>query len=761
MNQKKNNPAFWMTCFIRGLFLVFCVWIFFLTLTSIQMPESMAVFRSKPWLTIILAAGGLTLFSAFCLLVRSRCLQKKKWERVTAIGCAVLIFLLQLLLIRELRIQLRYDSLEVFEEACRLLKTGEIANWDYFGANAHQRGTLYLTWVLLKTAALFHIPETMYLIYLDLWCMFFVDSCLLAAGWYIYKKWGMERLAVYALACLFHPFTYLWCVFYYTTIQCLPFMSGVLLLVMIAPLCRRGWQKMLLGAVLGIWCFVGGKLRPTVLIALMAWVITWIVRKADWLYRQRKLRKPDGTIRSGYTHRLDKGERPYAPVVGIIGAVAGFCAAYLCMAQLYAAFDSRMVTIETDAYERPMLFWVAMSAKGDGTWDGNDAEYLAQFQTKEEKTKQAVALLKERLASMGAGEMLALVNNKLRVTWAEGNDDAISENAGSLSYGILYDVTLGDFSGIFLFYCQIFRIFLFACVLLGVVFGVGRESFEDTDYMRLAVLGGILFHIVWEAKRLYSIPFMPFLLVLMIDGIFRTCGFFEASVKEERKTKGKHMLTSLLLAAAVLTTLFACSMCGRLTQTQAQTRRYAASQWMERCDIKRGLYMGESVRQEFMADRPFDTIGVQVRNYSWYYGKDNESQYRMTVTDSEDNVLREEIIYGKDFEDYEFCDTSFEPIVPERDGELYRFTIETIYADDISYLVFYKKASDSIDPYPWGGYVENGVSMPQADMTFVVYESGMHPFLDRTDFWFFISSMIFLQFFFILLLTKKEKVPII
>lgn len=754
MNQKKHNPAFWMACFIRGLFLVFAVWIFFLTLTSIQVPDSMAVIRSKPWLTILLAAGALTLFSAFFLLIRSRCLQKKKWGCITVIGCAGLIFLLQLLVIWKLRTQLRYDSLEVFEEACRLLKTGTIANWDYFGANAHQRGTLYLTWALLKAASFLHIPETMYLIYLDLWCMLFVDSCLLAAGCFLHKKRGVEALAAYALICLFHPFTYMWCGFYYTTIQCLPFMSGMLLLAMAAPSCRRNWQKLLFGAVAGIWCFVGAKLRPTVLIALMAWVITWIVRKVDLLYRQRKHGTSDGTTGSGHTCRWDNGKLGCAPVVA-------FCIAYFCMAQLYTAFDSRMVTIETDAYERPMLFWVAMGAKGDGTWDGNDAEYLAQFSTKEEKTKQTVLLLKERLSSMDAGEMLALINNKLRVTWAEGNDDAISENAGSLSYGTLYDVTLGDFGGIFLIYCQVFRVFLAGCILFGAIFGIGSEKFEDADYMRLTVLGGILFHIVWEAKRLYSIPFMPFLLVLMMDGLFKLRGISESFDGEAGKTKSKRVLTYVLLSAAALTTVFAAGMCRKLTQTQIQTRRYAASQWMERCDIKRGLYMGENIRQEFMAERAFDTIGVQVRNYSWYYGKENESEYRMTITDSEDHVLREAVIYGKDFGDYEFCDTRFEPIIPKRGGELYRVSIETVYADDISYLVFYKKASDSIDPYPWGGYVENGVSMPQADMTFIVYEGGERPFFSRLVFWLFIGSMIFLQFFFILLLRKKEKQPII
>jgi hypothetical protein len=303
----------------------------------------------------------------------------------------------------------------------------------------------------------------------------------------------------------------------------------------------------------------------------------------------------------------------------------------------------------------------------------------------------------------------------------------------------------------------------------GAVFAFRERAFTTLDYMRLTVLGGILFHILWEAKRLYSIPFMPFLFVLAIDGMFRLAECVERSERkpvtadltdsggQRKKQMSKHWLTYLTLLATVLMLVWCIGMGKRLTGQEREARYYTAAQLMEHCDIKRGLYIGESVRQEFAATKPFNTVGIQTRNYSWYYGAENESVYCMTITDSEDHVLAKQLIYGKDFEDYEFCDTQFETIVPRAGGELFRITIDTVYADDVSYLVFYKKTSDAIDPYPWGGYVENGVQMEQADLTFRVYQKEEKALMSQTQMFAFAGITILVQIAQIYLLYRLRK----
>ena len=1151
--EQKKNPADWIKQAVRALFLFFAVWILGLSLGTIQLKESMEAFGKGPWLTIALLGGSLTLFLVFYLFAKVRWLQEEKYAGLFILLCIAAIGILQILCIFKLRIRFRYDALEVYEEACRLLKTGQIANWDYFGANPHQRGTLYITWFLLKIAASLHIPESMYMVYLDLWCMICVDSCILGAGFVVGREKGLRVMTLYFFLMLLQPFTYMWCLFHYTTVQCLPFMMLLLLLAGVAPQCRRLNQKILLGVVTGVICFIGNKIRPTVLIVLIAyvlyvglqWIREWIRKyqmqketeevrqeeewpleqmadpertgqdegaltrsgrkkadgfqkkpirkvirpeqiaepepvekepaakaeaieesepaeeetverktevlkrtekrkpagkepekeeskpeevdeeqieepeqteeetvereaevskrtekrkpagkepakekstqsgeevgtadpvkdmphaaeyerknkksskkrqvrkeapvesttdgdhpraensqrrgkkrsgkrgrpkaaKRDTLERMEKIlnetedgtssvqsekkdnsgkkspkvmsaSKRDKTIRK--TERLkpfgeladeddirteegldleltvdaeelendfgdvreeifeepdadsdeefagkmqetesvdesegdeaesdeeieeaeaefddeieeveaesddeieeaeaeygdeieeaeaEAGEETEEPrrqnrpkrrsaqekekirMYGNLAAVAAFVLTFLLLSIGYKALDRKMVTIDTSSYERPLLFWVAMSAKGDGTWDGNDAEQLAKFETKEEKEAYTKELIQERLGDLGMREFLGLMSRKLRVTWAEGNDDAISENTDSLQYGKWYDRLLGEDSLVFLYYCQIFRILMFACIAAGTVCAFARRSIQSSDYMRIVLLGGILFHLLWEAKPLYSLPFMPFLLVLMTEGLWQllealgveTAGDRLRSLRGGRRNKERisYPVIALSVLAWLCLMIWGFGYGQQLLKQERTIRNYTASQAMERCDIKRGLLKTEAVRQEFRADRPFNTIGVQTRNYSWFYGKENESLYRLTVLDSEDQVLRQALIKGSEFEDYEYCDVSFEPVVPQKGGELYRFLIETVKADDISYLVFYKKASDAIDPYPWGDYVENGVPMEQADLTFRVYQKEYGPVMAKKDLLFLILPQLFIQF---------------
>jgi len=750
----KRGKAQWISYIMAGgvrvIFCFFAVVLLGLSLISIQMPDKLQFLNSKWELMTALLAGSITLFCLFYLwMYKGHTVQKLVSQRIPKlnqkkqfVSCIVagmvVIVLLQLVYIVFLRIELRYDSLEVFEEACNLLKTGQISYWDYFGTNAHQRGTLYMTWGLLKLAQSVGVPSTAYVLYLDLWCMLFVDVTLVMTGFCIWHSRKHKGVLCFLLICLLNPFTYLWCGFYYTTIQCLPFMAMLACVVYIFPRCHKVWHTIVLAFVFALSCYIGKLIRATVLIGLVALAIYVVAGLLNCNKQEEVIRK------------IKKGS--------LFAAV--FVAVFLCAGGCYNAFDQKMVTIDSKGYERPALFWAAMAAKGDGTWDGNDAEYLAKFPTYEEKQEAAVSLLKSRLSAMDVSGYFELAANKLRVTWAEGNDDAISENASSLSYGTLYDYLLGDRSQFFLVYCQIFRVFTFAMVLVSCFCSFQKQKFDVSDYMKLVVLGGILFHILWEAKRLYSIPFMPFLLILMNDGI---CIFGEETENTVSAVKhlSKHkVLTWLQGMAALLTVILLVCNFSECTQEKRTRNTFVASQLMERCDIKKGLFGKEAVRQEFFADRPFNTIGVEVRNYSWYYGEENQSVYRLTVTNQMDEMLREAYIYGKDFEDYEFCDTTFEEIVPKKGGELYRFTIEPVKAEGNSYLVFYKKAASAIDPYPWGSYVENGVLMENADLTFRAYQKEDSVLCSETAYFFGGLFLVFVQIFQIYLLSRKKKMPI-
>lgn len=740
--KQRMKFADWLTGLERIIFMFFIAWIMAISCIAIQLRKGMELFAdNKLILAIVLLAGAITLFGFFYFVSKCRLVQNKKYAGYTIGICILLIVILQILFIMKLRIQFRYDTMEVYEEACNLLKTGEIKNWDYYGANAHQRGILYITWAILEVAKLAGIPEGMYVICLDFVSLLCIDVSLLGIGCYIHNRLGLKWTAFFAIFNLLHPFTYVWCAFYYTTIQCLPFMTFMIIVLLLYPKCNKTVTRILVTILFSLSCFVGNLIRPTILIGLVAYVIYLVMKGLTSLQNGNK--KYDGkTILR----------------VALLGTL--FLGVFLGMNQIYKKFDNRMVTIDTDALERPMMFWAAMGAKGDGTWDGYDAEMLGDYPTKKAKAEFTRQLYIDRIKALGSTGIPLLLHNKLRVTWAEGNDDAISENASSLCYGRMFDALLGDNSFLFLYYCQIFRIFLFISIIIGTIFGFQNRPFSESDYFRVIVIGGILFHIFWEAKRLYSIPFMPYLIILAIEGIYLLNCKEKEYVHNDVLNHSKHMLILFMSFSMFGVIVFGFTVGREMVNTKCEKNYYVASQLMERCEIRRALTEGESLRQEFMASNPFNTIGVQVREYSWYYERENESVYHMKLTNSDDVVIREAYIYGKDMEDYGYCDTSFETVVPNPEGELYRFTIEAVKADADNYLVFYTKRSDAIDPYQWGEYVENGVQMPNIDMTFRVYKKVEDHIIEISTLLIFVFIHLFLQLaeiIKIIWLTKREK----
>ena len=729
MTRYKSDLQNMLTDCCRNIALLVIGMLFLLAIANIQKHNWMNGFSNPFWLIVLLVASAIGVYGALYLVRNLLRKFSTKGQSLILIGIGIIIVMLQLVFIFTMKIQFRYDTMEVYEEACHLLKTGAIENWDYYGANAHQRGTLYLTWGLLKLASIVHVPERMFVYYLDLWCVVFIDITLLLTGGVIGKKRGINGVMLFAMISLFNPFTYLWCSFYYTTIECLPFMTIILALAYLYDRPFKWYTRLILGFVFGVITFVGNLIRPTVSIALAAYFIFWFMK---WL--QKETQKNIN----------------WKNIFLVCGTILLFYTGYQICYNAYQRFDEKMVTIDTSSLERPRLFWVAMAAKGDGTWDGNDAEILAGYPSIEEKQEAAKKLLSERIHALNVASAAKLVCNKIKVTWAEGNDDAISENATSLSYSKAFQLVFGNDSAGFLFFCQICRVLMYGVIFVScsIQFWKHRqkeiELFDELDCAKTTILGGVFFHILWEAKRLYSIPFMPALLVLMVDGMLSQFESLDEYFENKENTKRKYIMV-IPAWCAVAVMFYGVTQYGAMTHTYAEKNRFVTAQLMERCDIKKGLMPGEVMRQEFFANSPFDTIGVQVREYSWYYGTTNESKYKLTLTDEADNVLREVYIYGDKMEDYAYSDTTFETVTPQKGGQLYRFTVEAVDADAENYLVFYTKRADAIDPYPYGSYVENGVMMPQADMTFRVLKKEEKGDFTKGGYIAFIVMLLILQ----------------
>ena len=156
------------------------------------------------------------------------------------------------------------------------------------------------------------------------------------------------------------------------------------------------------------------------------------------------------------------------------------------------------------------------------------------------------------------GYMLDFLNRKMNLQW---NTPLYQGLVMNNSFDADKQTSLGAFvygsSGVQLFlqyFMKVFQITMYAVMFFGLLFfGTHRKSIADYVLL-IAVFGGFLFSMIWEAKTRYIFPYLVMLVpyfavfaVLLIDR-FRN-KFFKKKVKGEKRKKISVLLISLFMLA--------------------------------------------------------------------------------------------------------------------------------------------------------------------------------------------------------------------
>ena len=126
----------------------------------------------------------------------------------------------------------------------------------------------------------------------------------------------------------------------------------------------------------------------------------------------------------------------------------------------------------------------------------------------------------------------------------------------------------------------------------------------------LTLLGGMIFHVFWEANPKYSICFMGAMMFMMVTGIENLC--------EEKKQEQKQKISignAMLCLGGI--GLIAClqPMHNYLKQNpEALDRAYAASQFAQSQTLNLSLKKNESIKQSFLTKIRFQNITFNLLN---------------------------------------------------------------------------------------------------------------------------------------------------
>lgn len=107
-------------------------------------------------------------------------------------------------------------------------------------------------------------------------------------------------------------------------------------------------------------------------------------------------------------------------------------------------------------------------------------------------------------------------------------------------------------------FLDVLQFWAYAGVLLYLIFARKDRRFFDSLLLQITVLGGFVFHCVWEAKGQYTISYFVLLLPLSVLGFQAFLQWFSDKVTEKdfgKEGKGDYIKVSVLAAVLLLTVL--------------------------------------------------------------------------------------------------------------------------------------------------------------------------------------------------------------
>ena len=306
---------------------------------------------------------------------------------------------------------------------------------------------------------------------------------------------GRKALLTGITAVLFAPL-YMHAAFAYTDIP------GMLVFMIITYLfvkyCREErrikWSWLYIVAV-GILSAVAWNIKITIFILIIAIVITALLQMKNW----KKL------------------------ILGLLIAGVSFSVSFIFINMEKNHFF-QFEDSYCDANEFPPTHWLMMSLNFGG-YVADDVEYTASFPDYESKKEANWEQIKERLKQRGIlGSLKYILCDKQSGTW------------GDPTFAGTYVVSLaplnpngfwqrictgeGDHHWILLLYSSLYYGFMLLGLLLSGIYNLNSKN-QPLLAMRIALIGIVLFLLIWECTSRYIIVFFPALILLACEGFIK------------------------------------------------------------------------------------------------------------------------------------------------------------------------------------------------------------------------------------------------
>lgn len=595
------------------------------------------------------------------------------------------IILLQIVVVLVLKTQPVKDLLFLHDQAVHLLTHKKVSltyHWDYFARYPNNNAYLLVLTYVYKFCVWIGVPVSKLILVGNVLNIFFIDGAV-GLGYLIIKNIESKKIArFYLVLCVLNPEIYLWVPFYYTH-TCSLFIT-VLSIYLCLKIYKYRCQKSFIWyfgiLLMGVIVYLGYKIRATNFITFIAFLMLCFVFSSMKQTINKHILLNAGKI------------------------LTLFCAGICITMLVYSNIQTKHIDSDKDK-ELPVTHWIMMGSHGKGMFDMNDLEYTNSFPTKKEKERANVTRTIENYKELGFWGTLDLYGRKLRTTWAVGHDDYPNRLSVSSDYVKAHDWIIGKQSTLLIIYCYVFRfmMLLLICILSLYMF---RSRDKHYFFISLILLGGMVFHCLWEANSKYSLCFMVINLILM------TKGFTVLSAKIKIKNLNRKQNLWILLVSGIFALI--CTVV--VINSSESFYSIAADQQESTGPIYVGKKYGDRIVQSFVTKNNFNMLRFAT------YDVCSENILGIKLLNEKKQVLDYQILKKKELPEHQNIIIEFKKTIKNNSKNKYYIEFINLDHEKANVGISYYH-SGNIDIYQNGECYLNGQELNKGDLRFKVFEA--------------------------------------
>lgn len=466
------------------------------------------------------------------------------------------------------------------DEAVSIVKDNNISDkihWNYFQRCTNNIPFTIMLGNIYKVCNLIGITD--YVFVRNIICMIFIDITILFGYLFVKGIKNNNTGLKFLLICMFNPLIYIEVSYLYPNTISMTFVMVMIYLFYKIIKAETIKMKVILTILLGLTTVVGGILRPTSYIVLIAFAIYVILK----LIQNKK----------------------YLKSVLICGAI--FIITGIPTMMLYKGIEKSYVKFDYTDTATPWSHYIMMGLGKNGSYSGEDVRFTRSFDTKKEKITANLDEARNRLRELNISGLMNLASSKIQTVWSEGTSKYLLTSIESENYNKLYKYVVGSKNDLVVLYSQIYRITLLVFALISTVLMIKNKKLNFDYIIYLTLLGAMLFFLMWEANKTYAICFIPILMLLATKGI--------TEINEKNMQKIYINNKKIFGVIILITVILLVSNYNHFTKKGKYIdKEILINQTQYSVDYITRLYGDDVVYQTFYADKPFNTIELELKN---------------------------------------------------------------------------------------------------------------------------------------------------